>query len=179
MRIAVYCSARTAIAPECFNDAQALGKWIGENGHSLVYGGLKMGLMDAVASATAQAGGKVMGIVPQTRANAQHPDNTVSIPVATLHERKAMMEENADAFVALDGGYGTLDEVMSALASMSFFNSPKPLLLLNRNGLYTPLLQMFAEMEKRGLMYPEIAARITACPDVDSLISTLNTIKTE
>lgn len=65
MRIAVYCSARTAIAPECFEDARTLGRWIGSGGHTLVYGGLQMGLMDAVASATAEAGGRVMGVVPQ------------------------------------------------------------------------------------------------------------------
>lgn len=83
------------------------------------------------------------------------------------------MEENADAFVALDGGYGTLDEVMSALASMSFFSEPKPLILLNRGGLYDPLMAMFAEMERRGLMYPEVARQITLCPDIDSLIHAL------
>lgn len=173
MRIAVYCSARTAIAPECFEDAHTLGRWIGSGGHTLVYGGLQMGLMDAVASATAEAGGRVMGVVPQSRAQRQHPDNSVSIAVSSLHERKQTMEENADAFVALDGGYGTLDEVMSALASMSFFSEPKPLILLNRGGLYDPLMAMFAEMERRGLMYPEVARQITLCPDIDSLIHTL------
>ena len=173
MRIAVYCSARTAIAPEFFEDARTLGWWIGSGGHTLVYGGLQMGLMDAVASATAEAGGRVMGVVPQSRAQRQHPDNSVSIAVSSLHERKQTMEENADAFVALDGGYGTLDEVMSALASMSFFSEPKPLILLNRGGLYDPLMAMFAEMERRGLMYPEVARQITLCPDIDSLIHAL------
>ena len=132
-----------------------------------------MGLMDAVASATARAGGRVMGVVPQSRAIRQHPDNSVSIAVSSLHERKQTMEENADAFVALDGGYGTLDEVMSALASMSFFSEPKPLLLLNRGGLYDPLMTMFTEMERRGLMYPEVARQITLCPDIDYLIHAL------
>lgn len=176
MRIAVYCSARTDIAPECFADARKLGEWIGNNGHTLVYGGLKMGLMDAVATATAQAGGKIMGVVPAARLEHQHPDNTVSIPVCSLHERKATMEENADAFVALDGGYGTLDEVMSALASMSFFNDPKPMLLLNRSGLYDPLINLFSEMQRRGLMFPEIARRLTLCSDISTLICRLSQI---
>lgn len=174
MNIAVYCSARTAIADECFADARKLGSWIGSHGHTLVYGGLKMGLMDAVATATAQAGGKVMGIVPETRLSLQHPLNTVSIPVCSLHERKLTMEEHADAFVALDGGYGTLDEVLSALASMSFFGQPKPMLLLNRRGLYTPLMEQFATMQQRGLMSPEVAARPTLCPDIDALLQRLS-----
>lgn len=170
MNIAVYCSARTNIAPECFNDARMLGQWIGRHGHTLVYGGLKMGLMDAIASATASAGGKIIGVVPDTRVDLQHPDNTVNIPVCSLHERKAIMEENADIFVALDGGYGTLDEVISALASMSFFNSVKPILLLNRDDLFTPLPKMFNEMVHRGLMYADVAQRLSLCSDIDTLI---------
>ena len=86
MNIAVYCSARNGIAPECFDDARTLGRWIGENGHTLVYGGLKRGLMDTVAQATADAGGKVIGVVPQARISGQHEANTVSILVPTLHE---------------------------------------------------------------------------------------------
>lgn len=176
MRIAVYCSARTDISPRCFADARTLGHWIGLNGHTLVYGGLQMGLMEAVATATAEAGGKITGVVPQSRLGRQHPANTVNILVSSLHERKATMEENADVFVALDGGYGTLDEIMSALATMSFFNEPKPMLILNRNGLYDPLLTMFQEMERRGLMLPGVAGRITSCPDINNLISTLSNI---
>lgn len=173
MNIAVYCSARENIAGECFEDARRLGAWIGENGHMLVYGGLAMGLMEAVASATATAGGKVMGVVPETRQHRQHTSNTVSIPVCSLHERKQIMEENADVFVALDGGFGTVDEVMSALATMSFFNEPKPMLLLNRNGLYDPLATMFDEMVRRGLMFAEVPQRITLCADTGELIAAL------
>lgn len=177
MNIAVYCSARTAIAPECFADARTLGQWIGSRGHMLVYGGLEMGLMDAVAQATAQAGGKVMGVVPESRREKQHPANSISIPVCSLHERKQTMEENADLFVALDGGYGTLDEVMSALASMSFFNESKPLLLLDRDGLYRPLMQMFGEMVRRGLMFPQVLERIKLCPDMASMTAALEEIE--
>ncbi len=173
MNIAVYCSARTDIAPECFDDARELGRWIGSNGHTLVYGGLAMGLMDAVASATRRAGGKVVGVVPWHRKEREHQANTTSLYVTTLHERKQMMEEQADAFVALDGGYGTLDEVMSALASMSFFNEPKPLFLLNRQGLYTPLEHMFREMVSRGLMFPQVLERVRFCPGLAGLLDAL------
>lgn len=76
-----------------------------------------MGLMDVVSSAVAEAGGKVTGVVPATRQDRENPVNSVNILVNSLHERKQIMEENADLFVALDGGYGTLDEIMSALAT--------------------------------------------------------------
>jgi hypothetical protein len=176
MTIAVYCSARTPLPAEVVADAQALGTAIASLGHTLVYGGLEMGLMDTVATAAAAAGGKVVGVVPATRQQRQHPANTVNILVNTLHERKLTMEEKADIFVALDGGYGTLDEVLSALASMSFFNTPKPLLLLNRDNLYTPLIQMFNTMIERHLMQPEVAQRITLCPDITSLITHLTNL---
>ena len=132
-----------------------------------------MGLMDAVASAAAEGGGKIIGVVPQSRSSRQHPDNTVNIAVTSLHERKATMEENSDAFVALDGGYGTLDEAMSALASMSFFDEPKPLLMLNRSGLYNHLADLMAEMQRRGLMNPEVTRRVSFCPDIETLIGNL------
>ena len=176
MNIAVYCSARNGIAPECFDDARRLGRWIGENGHTLVYGGLKRGLMDAVAQATADAGGKVIGVVPQARVSGQHEANTVSILVPTLHERKQTMEERSDAFVALDGGYGTLDEVMSALASMSFNDEPRPMFLLNRDGLYNPLVDQLRLMSSRHLVSPEVIERLTLCPTIDSLITKLSEI---
>lgn len=171
MNIAVYCSARQNLPEQVRSDARKFGRWIGENGHMLVYGGLAMGLMDEVAAGAAESGGKVMGVVPQSRAERQHQANTVSIGVTTLHERKQIMEENADLFVALDGGFGTLDEVMSALASMTFFNEPKPLHLLDRDGLYAPLRSMLDEMARRGLAHPEVAARLQLHPDIDSLIS--------
>ena len=168
MNIAVYCSARQGLEPDVIDDAARLGRWIGENGHTLVYGGLTLGLMGVVASAVAQAGGQIIGVVPQSRLQYRHPDNNVDIHVATLHERKQIMEENANAFVALDGGFGTLDEVMSALATGAFFNEPKPIFLLNRRGLYEPLKAMLEEMADRHLAHPAIAARLRLCPDIES-----------
>lgn len=173
MNIAVYCSARTEINPLHVEDAQIIGEWIGRNGHTLVYGGLSMGLMDVVSRAAANAGGKVIGVVPQSRAERQSDANTVNIAVNNLHERKAVMEENADAFIALAGGYGTLDEVMSALASMAFFNNFKPLMLLNRDNLYTPLVKMLTDMSAQGLVNPAVIDRIKLPQTPQQLISML------
>ena len=176
MNIAVYCSARTGIDPVHIEDARALGHWIGSNGHTLVYGGLSLGLMDTVARATSEAGGKVIGVVPQSRVEFQNEGNTVKIAVTNLHERKAIMEENADAFVALAGGYGTLDEVMSALASMTFFREPKPLMLLNRDGLYTPLIDMLRNMADLRLVNPAVTEGILLPTNPDELTGALAAI---
>ena len=176
MKIAIYCSARTGLPENVIDDARLIGREIGSAGHTLVYGGLSLGLMDVVARAVSEAGGRVMGVVPASRQDRQNPVNSVNILVNSLHERKQIMEENADLFIALDGGYGTLDEIMSALASMFFFNDPKPLLVLNRDNLYTPLQIMFDEMVVRGLMFPEVASRISFHPTAQSLVAHLKSL---
>lgn len=177
MRIAVYCSARPRIPAEYHEDARQFGKWIGENGHTLIYGGLRYSMMDDVAQATADAGGRVIGVVPQTRIADQHPANSVSLLVPDLHERKQMMEENADIFVALEGGIGTLDEVFSALASSTFFKQPKEIHLLDRDGIYAPLRQLMANMERAGLANPPATEMLHFHPDLQSLINAITNIK--
>ncbi len=176
MRIAVYCSARTEIPQQFNQDALDFGKWIGENGHVLVYGGLAYSMMRDVAQACADAGGKVIGLVPQSRLDMQHPANTVSIHVETLHERKQMMEENADIFVALEGGVGTLDEVFAALASSSFFKQPKQVHMLDRNGLYQPLRQLLENMAELHLCAKPSDLGIFFHPDLESLTTALSAI---
>lgn len=177
MNVAVYCSARAGLPAEVVDDARRLGAFLGRNGHTLVYGGLSLGLMHEVADAAAGAGGKVIGVVPQSRLEYQHPANNVNLHVCTLHERKQTMEENANVFVALDGGYGTLDEVMSALATGAFFRERKPIFLLDRNGLYRPLIDLLDGMVARGLAHPDVRARLTLCPDIESLIEALERVE--
>lgn len=150
------------------------GRWIGDKGHTLVYGGLRYSMMRDVASAAAEAGAKVMGLVPRSRIADQHPANTVNIFVETLHERKQMMEENADVFVALEGGIGTLDEVFSALASSTFFKEPKEIHMLDRDGLYRPLRELIENMEKVNLVTPPASRQIFFHPDVKSLTDALD-----
>lgn len=177
MKIAVYCSARPHIPQGYHDDARRFGKWIGENGHTLIYGGLRYSMMGDVAQATADAGGRVIGVVPQTRLTDQHPANSVSLLVPDLHERKQMMEENADVFVALEGGIGTLDEVFSALATSIFFKQPKQIHLLDRDGIYAPLRELLAKMERAGLANPPATEMLHFHPDLQSLITALANLK--
>lgn len=176
MRIAVYCSARTDLPEIVKNDARRFGEWIGRNHHTLVYGGLSNGLMEIVARSARDNGAEVIGIVPESRAGKQNPANTMSIRCESLHERKQLMEENADAFVALDGGFGTLDEIFSALATMIFFNTEKPIMMLNRDDLYSPLQTLIRNLVDRGLASPGNAGRLQLHPDLDSIIDCLSDI---
>jgi len=100
----------------------------------------------------------------------------MSIRCESLHERKQLMEENADAFVALDGGFGTLDEIFSALATMIFFNTEKPIMMLNRDDLYSPLQTLIRNLVDRGLASPGNAGRLQLHPDLDSIIDCLSDI---
>ncbi len=176
MRIAVYCSARENIPEQYHNDAKEFGTWLGRNGHTLVYGGLTFSMMGDVAQATADAGGKVTGVVPQSKIEHQHPANTVSILVPDLHERKQTMEENADVFVALEGGIGTLDEVFAALASSTFSGTPRQIHLLDRDGLYAPLRQLIDNMQQQRLVNASAASLIHYHPDVKSLTKALTNL---
>lgn len=174
MRIAVYCSAREGLPQSYADDARAFGRWLGEKGHTLVYGGLARGLMATVATAAAEAGAKVVGIVPESRRQWVHPANTVSIGCCSLHERKEMMEQQADAFVALEGGVGTLDEAVSALASMIFNGEQKPLAMLSRGGLYAPLGELLRGFAASGLAGESLPGRVRLCASVGELESYLD-----
>lgn len=174
MRIAVYCSARRDIPEQFHEDARNFGRWIGENGHTLIYGGLAYSMMKDVADAAAEAGAQVIGVVPQSRIDRQNPSNSVSIHVETLHERKQIMEENADIFVALEGGVGTLDEVFSALASSTFFREPKPIYILDRNGVYRALRQLLSDMQALHLVSSDTIPLLHFHPDLDSLTAALS-----
>jgi uncharacterized protein (TIGR00730 family) len=141
MKIAVYCGSSSGNDPGFIESARALGKWIGENGHTLVYGGASKGLMGAVSNAVIEAGGKVIGVIPdvaiiQAR---KHTGLTELIETKSMAERKSKMIELADAFVALPGGIGTLDEVTEVMSLSSLGIISGPIVLFDTNGYYRPL----------------------------------------
>lgn len=173
MNIAVYCSARDGIDPLHRQDATDLGLWIGRGGHTLVYGGIALGLMEIVARQAHIAGGRLTGVVPQLRSSLANPLNDETIMVADLYERKREMERRADAFVALAGGYGTLDELVSTWTSLSFNGTPRPVIALSRNGLYEPLRTLADRMVADRLMSPDVRANISFAPDVNTVIDIL------
>ncbi len=141
MNIAVYCGSSNGNNPMFIESARTLGRWIGENGHTLVYGGASRGIMGAVADATLAAGGKVIGVLPKVILiqERKHPGLTECIQTETMAERKTKMIELADAFVALPGGIGTLDEITEVMCLASIGIKRSPVVLYDTAGYYQPL----------------------------------------
>jgi uncharacterized protein (TIGR00730 family) len=140
--VCVYCGSRPGVKTEFSEAARAVGTWIGQHGGQLVYGGGKAGLMGIVAEATLQAGGRVVGVIPKALVEkewALHECTELHI-VETMHERKRMMAERADAFLALPGGIGTFEELFEVWTWRQLGYHDKPIGLLNIDGYYNGLL---------------------------------------
>lgn len=148
MKIAVYCSAKDAIPEEYLALGDALGTWIGEHGHTLVYGGATGGLMSRVSDAAKSAGGYVIGVIPPRIISCgRKADNCDEMyRVRSMSERKQAMRDIADVVVCLPGSYGTLDEMMDVVSSGIVGEHHKKTFVLNYNGFYEPLKQQIELM---------------------------------
>ena len=148
MRIAVYCSAKDAIPAEYLALGDALGTWIGEHGHTLVYGGATGGLMTRVSDAAKKAGAHVIGVIPpRIKAAGRLATNCdYLIEVNNMSERKQRMRDEADIIICLPGSYGTLDEMMDATSSAIVGEHRKPVYVLNYQGFYELLKAQIEHM---------------------------------
>lgn len=171
-KICVYCSASADLAPVYTEAAVELGKAIGERGDTLVYGGASKGLMGAIAQATHEAGGRVVGIIPKALLSVEFAfDNADDLIITEdMRERKAGMEARADAFVALPGGIGTLEEVFEIMTLRALNITPKPLVLLNTENFYDPLMELLQRMLSGGFIRRPISEIFFLAPDVPSLL---------
>lgn len=174
MKIAVFCSARTDIDRAWVDDAVRLGSWIGSNSHTLIFGGVASGLMKKVATATRMAGGRTVGIVPVKRLLDEDPDNTLNLRVADLNARKEAFLQLSDVFVALPGGYGTLDEIVSTVTSLRFSENPRRVIILNSDGIYDPLRLQYYRMIEHGLLEPALLDSMIFVDSLDTLINQLS-----
>lgn len=153
MRVVVYCSSAESLPDHWREGAAAVGRWIGERGATMVYGGVDAGLMTETAAAAHNAGAKIVGVVPVRRSNMASPINDIEITVADLNERKAAMELLGDVFVVLPGGYGTLDELMSTFAYINFTKqTDKYIVIYNPDGIFDSLQAQFEALAAAGLM---------------------------
>ena len=150
MRIAVYCSAKDAIPEEYLQLGDALGRWLGKQGHTLVYGGATGGLMSRTSDAAKQAGAHVIGVIPpRIKAAGRLATNCdYLIEVGNMSTRKQRMRDEADVIVCLPGSYGTLDEMMDATSSAIVGEHKKPTYVLNYKGFYEPLKEQIALMQR-------------------------------
>ncbi len=152
--ICVYCGSRPGERPEFAEAATAVGRWIGQQRGQLVYGGGRTGLMGTVAEATRAAGGRVVGIIPKALVDKElaNPLCDELHVVDTMHERKAMMGERADAFLAMAGGIGTFEELFEIWTWRQLGYHDKPVGILNSAGYYDKLLDFLGQSVRDGLM---------------------------
>ena len=141
MKVAVYCSAKDVIPEEYLALGDALGRWLAEHGHALVYGGATGGLMSRTSNAAKAAGGYVIGVIPPRIISAGRKATNCDelYRVRTMSERKQAMRDIADIVVCLPGSYGTLDEMMDVTSSGIVGEHKKPVFVLNYKGFYEPL----------------------------------------
>ena len=173
--LCIYCGSRAGADPAFASAAAQVGQWIGQHGGQLVYGGGHNGLMGILADACLQAGGQVVGIIPKTMVEREwaHTGCTELIVVDTMHERKRLMMERADAFIALPGGIGTFEEFFEVWCwrHLGFHN--KPVGLLNTNGYYDSLLQFLKQPIKQEFFGEPQMRMVEVGTEAGSLLQTV------
>lgn len=160
--ICVFCGARTGAHPAYAAAAREVGQWLGQNHWRLVYGGGAGGLMGILADSVLQAGGEVLGIIPQALVHLEHAHQGLNelVVVDTMHQRKARMAQESAAYLSLAGGIGTLEEMaeMWTLNVLGYQN--KPMALLNTAGYYDDYLRYLAHMQTQGFAHADHLARL-------------------
>jgi uncharacterized protein (TIGR00730 family) len=154
--ICVYCGSSPGTDPAFVETARDFGKILAQNGIRLVYGGGSIGLMGALASSVIDHGGAATGIIPEFLTAKERPRRLAQEQIITrdMHERKSTMFDRADAFVALPGGIGTLEELVEQMTWAQLGRHKKPILIANINGFWDPLLSLLAHMRVAGLVPP-------------------------
>ncbi|HQS33068.1 MAG: Rossman fold protein, TIGR00730 family [Polaromonas sp. 24-62-144] len=173
--LCVYCGSRTGDDPAFAALAEQVGTWIGSHGGQLVYGGGRNGLMGIVADATLASGGRVIGVIPKALVEKEwaHTGCTELHVVDTMHERKRIMADHADAFLALPGGIGTLEEFFEVWTWRQLGYHAKPVGLLNLDGYYDHLLAFLKASVHHGFMSDWQMALISVGDDPQRLLPLL------
>jgi uncharacterized protein (TIGR00730 family) len=178
-RVCVFCGSSIGARPAYADAAASLGRELAARGIGLVYGGAGVGLMRVVAEACRTAGGSVTGVIPESLVEAEVADRDVDDLriVGSMHERKALMADLAAGFVALPGGFGTLEEFCEVItwSQLGLHVPAKPCALVDVEGFYSPLLELFARGVAEGFIRPEHSRLVLAAPDpavaLDALVA--------
>ena len=173
--IAVFCASSSGTHPSYQAAAEQLGRALASRSIGLVYGGSNVGLMKAVAEASMASGGKVVGVIPEVLVDLEvaHRGITELHITSTMHTRKALIGEKADAFVALPGGFGTFEELFEVLAWHTLKLHAKPILLLNINGFYDKLLAFLDHCVAEGLLKPKNRELLLVANTVEEALDVL------
>ncbi len=175
MKICIFCSANWQIDPEFFEQTKELGEWAAKEGHTIVYGGVNQGLMECIGKATHEAGGQTIGVVPilverQGRASQY---NDVEIPCDNLNDRKQLMQDQSDVFIALPGGIGTLDEIFTIAASATIGYHSKLVILYNMKGFWDSLIHMLDDLNSKGMTRKNWRTYIQVANSLEDIVKLL------
>ena len=176
MKICVFCSANQQIDPDFFQMTEELGTWAAKNGHSIVFGGANQGLMECVAKAAKEAGGRTIGVIPTIIEKSGRMSDYVDIeiPCDNLTDRKQLMMDQSDVFIALPGGIGTLDEVFAVVASATIGYHDKPLILYNMKGFWDVLIALLDDLQAGGMIRGDWRQRIKTADSIEEIKSLLS-----
>ncbi|MCG8493674.1 MAG: TIGR00730 family Rossman fold protein [Sneathiellales bacterium] len=176
--LCVYCGSRMPAEPAISEAAKNLGTQLGQNGIQLVYGGGHVGLMGITADATLDAGGKVIGIIPEHLHDIEvgHENLTELYVVDSMHTRKQMMFEKSDAFVVLPGGIGTLDETFEMITWRQLKLHDKPIILVNYLGYWQPFLDLMDHMINQGFVETEVFSYFQVVEGLEEILPALKSL---
>jgi uncharacterized protein (TIGR00730 family) len=175
MRICVYCGSNSGRSPAYAAAARELGALMAGRSIGLVYGGGNVGLMGIIADAALAAGGEVIGVIPRPLVDRElaHPGLSELRVTGSMHERKQLMHDLSDGFVALPGGFGTLDELFETLTWAQLGVHAKPMGLLDVDGFWQPLLRMVEQQVSAELVLPQYAAMLLHATSASELLERL------
>ena len=178
--VAVYCGSRLGNDEVYEQAARELGLALAKNGMGLVYGGASIGLMGAVADEVVNGGAQAVGVIPtfMLKHEIAHNQLTRLHLTDTMHTRKTVMAEYADAFITLPGGLGTLEEIMEIATWRQLYQHEKPMIILNINGFYDRMIEHLAYTAEQGFMKQEDLARLVVCNTIGEAIEMLKTVVT-
>nr|WP_289057002.1 TIGR00730 family Rossman fold protein [uncultured Psychrobacter sp.] len=178
--VAVYCGSRLGNHEVYEQAARELGLALAKNGMGLVYGGASIGLMGAVADEVVNGGAQAVGVIPTFMLKHEIAHNLLTRLhlTDTMHTRKTVMAEYADAFITLPGGLGTLEEIMEIATWRQLYQHEKPMIILNINGFYDRMIEHLAYTAEQGFMKQEDLARLVVCNTIGEAIEMLKTVVT-
>ena len=176
MKICIFCSANQQLDPDFFGMTEELGRWLATEGHTLVYGGVNSGLMECVARAVKQAGGRTVGVIPKIVEKGGRISDYVDVEIMcdNLSDRKQLMEDRSDVFIALPGGIGTIDEVFTIAAAHTIGYHDKPVILYNMKGFWNDLVAILDRLQQRGMVrgqWRDYIAVAESLEDIKDLLS--------
>jgi uncharacterized protein (TIGR00730 family) len=172
--VCVFCGSSEAADPQFLSAAAALGRALADAGLKLVYGGGGVGLMGATARGAHEAGGRVLGIIPDFLVGKERAYESVEhVVVSSMHERKIMMFERSDSFVVLPGGIGTLEEIVELLSWRRLDLHAKPVVFYNPRGFWEPLFRLFQHTVDENLTPPEFMASWVSVSEVEDIVPVL------